>query len=108
MDGKLRLEEHVASKLGKCFETLKPLYRICPYINVATKSLVCNSLVLSHLNYCDTVPWSLLIKKNHNGIQEFRMPEDIVTLCLGGTILNLILKNQKLCATLKYYSFLHS
>lgn len=49
----LRFKEHIASCSRKAYTNLKLLYNSYHILGKSTKILLCNSLVLSHLNYCD-------------------------------------------------------
>ncbi|KAL0833080.1 hypothetical protein ABMA28_001190 [Loxostege sticticalis] len=51
----LKFDSHVSECVRSCFYRLKLLYKIRPYLSEALRIQLCESLVLSRLNYCDTV-----------------------------------------------------
>lgn len=55
LDEKLTFENHVNMKIGKCFVSLQQLYRLRPYLNVATRLKLVESLIISIIDYCDIV-----------------------------------------------------
>ena len=54
-DGQLRFEKHVMSLVSKCFYRLKVLYKIRNLLSENARIKLCESLVLSVLNYGDVV-----------------------------------------------------
>ena len=54
-DGQLRFEKHVMSLVKRCFYRLKVIYRIRNLLNESARIKLCESLVLSVLNYGDAV-----------------------------------------------------
>ncbi|KAL0883331.1 hypothetical protein ABMA27_016821 [Loxostege sticticalis] len=54
-DSQLRFDGHVSECVRSCFYRLKLLYKIRPYLSEMLRIRLCESLVLSRLNYCDTV-----------------------------------------------------
>ncbi|KAL0849594.1 hypothetical protein ABMA28_013853 [Loxostege sticticalis] len=54
-DSQLRFDSHVSECVRRCFYRLKLLYKIRPYLSEMLRIRLCESLVLSRLNYCDTV-----------------------------------------------------
>ncbi|KAG7301202.1 hypothetical protein JYU34_014077 [Plutella xylostella] len=62
-DSGLTFEKHVLDVVRNCFFRLRVLYRIRPYINEELRIQLCESLVLSKLNYADTVYGPCLLKK---------------------------------------------
>lgn len=55
IDYKLRFKEHVTYMLRKAYTSLKLVYSQRHCLTKDIKKLLCDSLVLSHFNYCDTV-----------------------------------------------------
>lgn len=55
LDGELRFESHIAKVVGSCFYRLKVLYGVRDYLSVDLRVHLCESLILSRLNYCDVV-----------------------------------------------------
>lgn len=69
MDSSLRFEKHVATCIKSCFYKLKILYKIRPYIQESLRSQLVESLVLSKLNYMDTVFGPRLLVRTQKIIQ---------------------------------------
>lgn len=69
MDSSLRFEKHVATCIKSCFYKLKILYKIRPYIQESLRSQLVESLVLSKLNYMDTVFGPCLLVRTQKIIQ---------------------------------------
>lgn len=69
MDCHLRFEEHVLNTVHNCFYKLKLLYNIRQFISVDLRVKLCESLILSKFNYCDTVFGPCLLKKTQKFIQ---------------------------------------
>ena len=55
LDNKLRFKEHVTNKLKICYSRLKIVYSQRRCLSPEIKKMLCESLVLSPLNYCDNV-----------------------------------------------------
>lgn len=55
IDYKLRFRQHVTAKLQKAYGSLKMIYSQRHFLNVEIKKMLCDSLVMSHFNHCDTV-----------------------------------------------------
>lgn len=70
MDENLRFERHVLSKIGVCFASLRTLYKLRPFLSEDIRLSLCNSLVLSHLQYCDVVYGPCLFQKTALRIQK--------------------------------------
>lgn len=68
-DAQLRFEKHVADVTRNCFYKLKVLYRIRSFISTPLRIRLCETLVLSKLNYCLTVYGPCLYKKTINLVQ---------------------------------------
>lgn len=69
MDDSLRFEKHVINTARNCFYRLKVLYKIRNYISQDLRVKLCESLVLSKLNYADTVIGPRLLVRSQNLIQ---------------------------------------
>lgn len=69
MDGKLRFENHVLETVRNCFYRLKVLYRVRDYLNTEMRMKLCESLILSKLNYADTVIGECLLTRTRLLIQ---------------------------------------
>lgn len=68
-DSSLRFEKHVMEMVKNCFYRLKILYRIRQYIDVRLRIQLCESLILSKLNYADTVYGPCLLRKTEKILQ---------------------------------------
>ncbi|KAG7300469.1 hypothetical protein JYU34_016097 [Plutella xylostella] len=68
-DSNLRFEKHILCLVSSCFYRLKVLYRIRPYIKTEVRIKLCESLVLSKLNYADTVYGPCLYAKTQRLLQ---------------------------------------
>lgn len=68
-DSSLRFEKHVMEMIRNCFYRLKILYKMRPYLNVDLRIQLCESLVLSKLNYADTVYGPCLLRKTERLLQ---------------------------------------
>lgn len=55
LDYKLRFKEHINAKLRLGYSALRMLYCHRHYLNWDTRRMLCESLVLSPLNYCDSI-----------------------------------------------------
>lgn len=55
IDNKLRFKQHVTSKLKIGYSRLKMIYSHRHCLNQDIKKMLCDSLVLSPLNYCDSI-----------------------------------------------------
>jgi hypothetical protein len=55
IDYKLRFREHVTAKLKIAYSVLKMLYSHRHYLERDTKKMLCDALILSHLNFCDNI-----------------------------------------------------
>lgn len=69
MDCHLRFESHIAEAVRQSLYRLKLLYKIRPYLSEDVRVMLCESLVLSRLNYCDTVYGPCLLSRTINVIQ---------------------------------------
>lgn len=55
LDSSLRFKEHITRTLQKCYAALKLLYRNRHILHQTVKTFLCDSIVLSNLNYCDVL-----------------------------------------------------
>lgn len=55
IDHKLRFKQHITSKLRLAYAALKMIYSQRHFLSIDIKKMLCDSLVLSHFNHCDTV-----------------------------------------------------
>uniref|UniRef100_A0A2A4KAV4 Reverse transcriptase domain-containing protein n=1 Tax=Heliothis virescens TaxID=7102 RepID=A0A2A4KAV4_HELVI len=69
MDAELRYEAHVAKSVRTCFYRLRILYKIRPYLSEELRVRLVESLVLSNLNYADTVYGPRLLARTERLIQ---------------------------------------
>nr|WP_253308766.1 reverse transcriptase family protein [Rickettsia endosymbiont of Ceutorhynchus assimilis] len=53
MDSKLKFKEHITLCLKRAYSVLRGLYSHRHYLCQRTKTLLCDSLILSHFNFCD-------------------------------------------------------
>lgn len=79
LDNGLKFEEHIKSKIGKCYGALKQLYKIREFLSVPIRHRLTDALVLSHLDYCDIVYGPCLYKKTENKIQ--RVQNSCIRFC---------------------------
>lgn len=69
MDSSLHFEKHVSESVRNCFYRLRLLYKIRSYLSESVRITLCESLVLSKLNYCDTVYGPCLLSRTTKLIQ---------------------------------------
>lgn len=69
IDSQLRFESHVKSVVRNCFYRLKVMYKIRNLISEKVRIRLCESLVLSRLNYGDIVFGPRLLRKTQHLIQ---------------------------------------
>lgn len=72
MDENLKFEGHILEIVRNCFYRLKVLYRVRNYIDVETRIKLCESLVLSKLNYGDTVFGGCLLERTKRMLQRIQ------------------------------------
>lgn len=72
LDNKLKFSGHVTQKLRLAYSTLKSLYSHRHYLSQDTKRMLCDSLVLSHLSFCDNVYGPFLDSYNSRRIQKLQ------------------------------------
>jgi len=68
-DESLNFESHVTEAVRNCFYRLKLLYKIRPYLSTDVRITLCDTLVLSKLNYADTVYGSCILGRSEKLIQ---------------------------------------
>lgn len=71
-DSELRFESYVLGLVKNCMYRLKVLYRIRPFISTDVRIMLCESLILSKLNYGLTVYGPCLFKKSFALIQRIQ------------------------------------
>lgn len=69
MDDQLSYDKHVANLCKSAYITLKGLYQVRDYISIEARLKLCESLVLSRLNYCDAVYGPCLTVELSNRLQ---------------------------------------
>lgn len=69
LDNRLRYSEHITMITKRAFCNLKMIYGVKHFLNKKCKILLCNSLVLSHFNYADTVYGFGLLKTDCHRVQ---------------------------------------
>jgi hypothetical protein len=114
MDENLKFEPHVRTKIGQCLGILKTLYKLRTFLKPDIRLLLCNSLDLSHLNYCDIVLYPCLLNKTSASIQ--RLQNACIRFCLTipkrshitPVLIRKNILNISKQVTLKYSCFLHS
>lgn len=69
MDSSLRFKLHITKSIQKAYGSLKALYSNREIFDKNLKIMLCNTLVLSHFNFCDEVYGSCLDQVDVNRIQ---------------------------------------
>lgn len=72
MDNSFRYKKHISECLRRAYCNLKEIYSIRRALDSKAKSLLCNSLVLSHFNYCDIVYGPCLDSRDRSRIQKLQ------------------------------------
>lgn len=72
MDVDLRFGSHVNSLIQKSFGKLKLLYMYKDMLSTEAKLRISNSLILSHLDYCNVVYWPTLLQKDKDSLQKIQ------------------------------------
>jgi hypothetical protein len=72
MDERLLFEDHIGEVMRNCFYRLKVLYNIRECLDVDTRIKLCETLVLSKLNYADTVYGACLLVRTKKTIQRIQ------------------------------------
>ena len=72
LDKDLRFEKHIADAVRNCFYRLRVLYRIRPYLSESLREQLVETLVLSRLNYADTVYGPRLLARTDRLIQRIQ------------------------------------
>ena len=69
MDNRLRFHSHVMEVVRSCFYRLKVIYKVRQYLSEELRIYLCESLILSKLNYADTVIGECLLSHTKKLIQ---------------------------------------
>ena len=72
LDAELRFSHHINKCLQKAFINLKLIYHNRHILEKKTKSLLCEALVLSHLNFCDSIYGPCLTYYNALRVQKLQ------------------------------------
>lgn len=72
MDAELRFERHIAESIRNCFYRLKVLYKARPFLSEELRTLLVETLILSKLNYVDTVYGPRLFSRSERVIQRLQ------------------------------------
>lgn len=72
MDHELRFSEHVKKCLQQGYSMLKIIYQNRHLLSKCVKSALCDSLVLSRLNYCDVIYNFCITEKDSRRIQKLQ------------------------------------
>lgn len=71
-DSDLRFSSHISSLIRKTFGKLKLLYMHKDIFDTKTKLRLCDSLILSHINYSDIVFYPALIQRDRDSLQRLQ------------------------------------
>lgn len=72
MDHNLRFAGHVSRCLSRAYLNLRMIYQCRAYLNKYNRQLLCESLVLSHMNFCDVVYGPCLTVFDVNRVQKLQ------------------------------------
>lgn len=72
LDQKLRFKQHVSSCLQKAYNNLRQIFHNRHLFNYQSKVTLCNSLVLSKVDFCDSVYGPCLDSRDCNRIQKLQ------------------------------------
>lgn len=72
MDGSLHFENYILHTIRSCFYRLTVLYKMRKYLSVELRVRLCDTLILSKLNYADTVYGQCLLKRSQKLIQRIQ------------------------------------
>ncbi|KAL3288782.1 hypothetical protein HHI36_003216 [Cryptolaemus montrouzieri] len=72
MDSDLRFDSHINLLLKRAFVNIKLIYGCKEFLDIRQRKMLCEALVLSHLNYCDTVYGPCLTKQNVARVQKIQ------------------------------------
>lgn len=70
IDSDLRFSQHITEKLKKSYMNLKLIYAHREFLDIKTKTLLCEALILSLFNFCDVVYGPCLTVFDSNRIQK--------------------------------------
>lgn len=69
-DSSFRFGHHVSYVLQKCYTKLKTLYLFKDFLDTSVKLRLTDSLILSHISYCDVLYWPALVVKDKRSLQK--------------------------------------
>lgn len=69
IDGQFKFESHVINTVKQCYFRLKVLYKIRQFLSAELRVRLCESLILSKLNFLDTVISGCLLSRTKKLIQ---------------------------------------
>lgn len=72
MDVDLRFTSHVSNIIRTSFSKLKVLYMYKDIFSTEVKLRLTNSLILSHLEYCNVVYWPALLQRDKDTLQKLQ------------------------------------
>lgn len=72
IDTNLRFQKHVKSIMQKSYSKLKVLYIHKDILKTDVKLMLCDSLILSYVTYCDTVYWPAITNKDKESLQRLQ------------------------------------
>jgi len=72
MDIKLKFKEHITLCMNRAFSVLKHIFSHRHSLSRKTKTMLCDSLILSHFNYCDNVYGPFLDSTDVKRIQKMQ------------------------------------
>lgn len=81
MDNSFRYREQIKKCMGRAYGSLKMLYPYRKYLPLHTKKLLCNSLVLSQLDYCSQIFAPSLDNNDKQRVQ--RLQNSCLRFCYG-------------------------
>lgn len=70
--GWVSFKNHVKSKIGKCYASLKQFHKLRPFLSTAVKIRLTDALLLSKFDYLDTIYGKYLNKKTSDKIQRIQ------------------------------------
>jgi hypothetical protein len=81
IDGGMRFEGHVTNILKQCYYRLKILYQARQFLSLELRICLCETLILSKLNYADTVVGGCLLARTKKVLQ--RVQNSCVRYCFS-------------------------
>lgn len=70
LDSRMRYREHIVQLMQKAYAALRILYANRNILNFKLKKMLCESLVLSHFNYCDFIYGPCLDLRDRGKVQK--------------------------------------